>query len=161
MVPKILNCRFALISALAVLGAVTFAPKASATDQTITFNGTVGGTCTFATPVNGVLQATALKDGFTTLTPGTVQLTCNSPASTLQIFAPAVTSGQTLDAGATLTSQVSSTTITTPITNADGATTVGILTGEALSVAMALDNNAAVLADGNYTFTVLLTALPN
>jgi len=169
MVPKILNCRFALISALAVLGAVTFAPKASAVTVDVIFQGTIAPTCTFGTPTLPAANVlTATGDTFNTTTPGVVSLVCNSGASTLGIAAPTQTSGATLTAGATPASSsvTSPSVITTPITSGGGAVALsaaggGITTGinENLSVTMTYQANAPIPV-GTYRFTVTLTATP-
>ncbi|MDJ1174641.1 hypothetical protein [Roseofilum capinflatum] len=49
--------RFALASALAILSAVAFAPKAQAQNSTtVNFNGNVTSSCTFTNVANGTLQ---------------------------------------------------------------------------------------------------------
>jgi len=90
------NRHLALASALAVLSAVTFAPKAHAQNSTtVNFNGTVSSTCTFSNVQNGTLvqpSATAeylmAESTFNNVgTSGSVTVNCTAPSS-LSISAP-------------------------------------------------------------------------
>lgn len=96
MITRILARRFALMGAMAVLGAVTFAPKVSAqVSQPVPFNGTVPGACTFGpTVIPGTLE---LSDPHTLITqmPGSVTLSCTVPATTMQVEEPTLTAGPT------------------------------------------------------------------
>jgi hypothetical protein len=87
-------------------------------------------------------------------------LTCTSGDSTLEIAAPVQTLGTTTLVSTALSSEVSSTTIVTPITDTDAATVIGT-TGtsfdEELSVSMTFTADAAIPAD-TYQFSVTLTA---
>ncbi|MDB9495045.1 hypothetical protein PN441_07690 [Spirulina major CS-329] len=159
MVPKFLNRRFALVTGLAVLGAITFAPKASAQTADVPFNGSVTSTCTFGTPAAGTVTATG--DTFTSTASGTVTLTCNSAASTLAIAAPTQVSGPALTATA-VTSEVTGTAFNggTAITNVSPATAAGaILTNDPLVVDMTWKHSANI-PGGTYKFNVQLTATP-
>ncbi|MDJ1173615.1 hypothetical protein [Roseofilum capinflatum] len=90
------NRHLALASALAILGAVTLAPKAQAQNSTtVNFNGTVSSTCTFSNVQNGTLvqpSATAeylMADSqFNSIgTSGSLQVNCTA-LSNLSISAP-------------------------------------------------------------------------
>ncbi|WP_072622395.1 hypothetical protein [Spirulina major] len=164
MVPKILNRRFALVASLAVLGAVTFAPKASAVTVDVIFQGTIAPTCNFGTPTLPAANVlTATGDTFNTTAPGTVDLTCNSAASTLAIAAPvaANAAATALGAATASSSQVTGTNVNsgTAITNAAGAVAIGqVITNETLSVEMTWQDDVAIPA-GTYQFSVTLTAV--
>ncbi|MDJ1177441.1 hypothetical protein PJF56_01055 [Roseofilum sp. BLCC_M91] len=90
------NRHLALASALAILSAVTLAPKAEAQNSTtVNFNGTVNSTCTFSNVQNGTLvqpSPTAeylMAESFlnNTGTSGSLQVNCTAPSS-LSISAP-------------------------------------------------------------------------
>jgi hypothetical protein len=160
MIPNILNRRFAIVTGLAILGAVAFMPKASAVDQTVEFTGSITGLCVFTLNNNGTLTETAGRDGFTTNAAGSVDLACNNVGSTLAVAAPNLTSGQTL-ATPTYTYDVISTTLTAGTLDETTAAAVIInVFDEELTVEMTLDT-LAVLDVGAYAFDVVLTALPN
>jgi hypothetical protein len=170
MLPKILNCRFALISSLAVLGAVTFAPKASA-QTNFPFEGDVTETCAFdAAPTQGVLvQATTTINNDTLTSTGgtasTADLTCNTTASNLTIAVPVANGAP----ATTLTLTASSATADGQDFNGaavnldtDGTTTavVGIVNSVEFTVNMTFQADATIPA-GTYNFNVPLTAAPN
>ena len=96
MITRILARRFALMGAMAVLGAVTFAPKVSAqVSQPVPFNGTVPGACTFGpTVIPGTLELSG-PETFITQMPGSVTLSCTVPATTMQVEEPTLTAGPT------------------------------------------------------------------
>jgi len=153
-------------SSVATAGVVAAATasfaQAAPVNQTITFDGTVASTCTFANDAPGTV-ALDPNDGNTLTSagaPGSVELTCTGNA-TLDIADP------TQAAGPALTTP----TLNSEATFDDGSGVNTILGGDpAVNLAGAVTdmpitvNMTATSADpiesGNYTFNVVLTAAP-
>ncbi|MEA5420471.1 hypothetical protein VB712_14660 [Spirulina sp. CCNP1310] len=171
MVPKVLNRRFAIVTGLAILGAVAFMPKASAqtTNQNVLFDITTYAACTFASPLPGTLvwnSGTPAVVTSTGGTPATVNLTCTDPNAVLSVGLPSNTVGTLTPAVTGLLSSVAWTAGTPgTATNTDGvvtgANTIGVaVTNAPLTVNMNYTANGSI-PSGTYEFTVTVTATAN
>ncbi len=161
--------RFALVSGLAVLSAVAFAPKASANPDTqiIEFNGEIAKTCNIELLGNGQLdQDNVQASRLVTTMSGGAEVTCNG-ASTLSVSAPqlqptstAIANGFTAAAGSEVAvasggsfNQTISDTPPSPLDR--GVTHTVIVEMEAQTA------DGLALPPGTYEYQVTLTATPN
>ncbi|MDJ1174638.1 hypothetical protein [Roseofilum capinflatum] len=176
------NRHLALASALAILGAVTLAPKAQAQNSTtVNFNGTVSSTCTFSNVQNGTLvqpSATAeylMAESYlsNTGTSGSVTVNCTAPSS-LSISAPVK-----IQAPAGFNPDIVQAALFNPAlpvftTNGNGqfsnslpwnapTTTIPTANNSPYEVMMVVGKNANAngLPAGTYEYQVTVTATPN
>lgn len=83
--------RLVLASGLALAGAMAFSPNVSAQSVDVIFEGNIGQSCSFATPVPGVLvyEGGENLNSLTSDAPGgvsgTVEVSCNTSSAQLQI----------------------------------------------------------------------------
>ncbi|MDJ1177445.1 hypothetical protein PJF56_01075 [Roseofilum sp. BLCC_M91] len=175
------NRHLALASALAILGAVVFSPKAQAQNSvTIPFNGTVSSSCTFSNVQNGNLaQPTPTAEylmadsNFSNVgTSASLQVTCTgnsvlSVSAPVKIQAPAGFTPDTVQAyvydpvlalTAIKGSQFSA---STPWNSS--TTQISIVNNRTYNVGMVVGKNATTngLPTGTYEYQVTVTAIPN
>ncbi len=156
--------RLALTAGFAVLGAVAFAPSASAQvsdTEDVPFTGTVGSVCTLSDPTPGTL---ALVEGDpTTLSStaidgvsGTVTVNCNSSSTIVTSVndSPVVPEGFNAE------------TVTVTLSSSDAGFTEagGLLATSDTDVPLNVDlevGSDAPLPEGSYEYTVTVTATPS
>lgn len=156
-----------LTAALILAGSVAAAPKTIAQTIDIPFAGTVGGGCTFDTPIAGILAVdgavgtpTTLKgDSFTNGgSRGKVNVVCSQPAS-LIVSLPVQTGGPTF------TPNFSDATVESPVGVTSSYPGFNPLplpsngTSTPLEVRMFVDKGSTLQA-GNYQYNVTLTIVP-
>lgn len=173
--------RLALTAGFAVLGAVAFAPSASAqTAETVPFEGTFGGTCTFSATTQGTLAQLDPNDEWfeasdgtgigTTGAAGTTTVNCTSGGS-LSVTAPTKTGGpaafDTEPTYAVVFDGTNYTAAGTPLNAGWNRPTaplnIPVAADTTLNVGMTAgqDNNGAGVPSGTYTYEVEVTATPN
>lgn len=133
----------------------------SALAEDVDMTGTLAGECTFANMLAGGI-AFPTSQSFASDANGTVDLTCNTTGSTLQITGVThslgtTAAGYTFNATAAIDGIVDDATFTAGTPGA--AVTVGVGT-KAIGVSMDGTNSGVMTAD-TYTFAVTLTALAN
>lgn len=178
-----LNRRLAVVSGLAVLSAVAFAPKAGAQTVDINFNGTIPGTCAFTsttpgtlaqyTPTSSFVEASNSTGVGTVGTAGTTIVNCTSPGQItvglpVKIAAPSTFTDTTkhavvYDSVANANTSTSAGTavwttglLTTPLAipaNTSRTLRVGMLVG--------VPGNTAGVPTGTYNYKVTVTATAN
>ncbi|MDY6898165.1 MAG: hypothetical protein SWZ49_08805 [Cyanobacteriota bacterium] len=158
--------RLVLTAGFAVLGAVAFAPGASAqtapTNETVQFEGEILSACTFTPSVDGVLvspDARTLNSTAAGGSAGTTTVDCN--AGTITVAAPAPTGTTPTPADVTLTATVTDT--TNPANTADSSGTSFSPAAANLPLDVDMEAVAATndLPAGIYTYDVVVTASPN
>lgn len=147
-----------IMSSLVAASFVMGAGMAKAQTATVPFNGTINPTCVFdnANIVDGVLEVDAADlTLLTTLTPGSVPITCNGGVS-LTVADPVTVAAPT--ATPTVASEA---TLLTGTTTSGGApaVVVGPINAELVEVTMTAQG-ATPLIPGNYSYTVDVTAVP-
>jgi hypothetical protein len=178
-----LNRRLAVVSGLAVLSAVAFAPKAGAQTVDINFSGTVTGTCAFSGTTNGSLgqymptapfvEATNGTPIGNTGTTGTTTVNCTTGgqvtvAAPVKVAAPTGFTDTTKHAVVydVATNVNTSATVGTPIWINGISTsplTIPANTNRTLRVGMlvGVPGSTGGVPAGTYNYKVTLTATPN
>jgi hypothetical protein len=159
--------RSLLVSAVLLAGSFGFASSAKAVDQPTIFTGTVSATCNLTPPTTGttqgVLAPNVAKTQLTTTTQAKVGINCS--AGTLRIGVPIPNAATTTLLGTatpTYTSKITTAKGITATNSTGGPAIDGTLTTENgdATVEMTADNSATAFPDGDYGFTVVVTAVP-
>lgn len=158
--------RLALTAGFAVLGAVAFAPNASAqaVDETVQFTGTVESSCSFTPAEAGVLALSDAKTLTSTATEGTAGTTSvNCSTGGIISVAEPVPQGETPTGDFILTASVSNaidSTLSADSDNPDSSFDVNAGEEVGLNVDMTVSDTENLPA-GDYTYEVTVTATPN
>lgn len=150
-----------LATSLVLASAVAVVPKAMAQSVDMDFSATITKSCSFGAVTSGQLQESGST--LTTLTNGSVELTCNNSLASLNIAAPTQGGSNPLAAS---TIEYSGTVGATSV-SLTGAPTPNILIGASTQTislnlsASAFTGSPSVLPAGTYVYTIELTANPN
>ncbi len=164
--------RLALTAGFAVLGAVAFAPSASAQvadDETVPFSGSVGSSCALTLPTPGILALTD-TDNPTTLSSdsseavggqsGTVTVNCNSSST----IVTSVNENPEVPEDFIVEDATSTVTLSSSDAGFTSTATGGSLTSSNTDVPVDVDlkvASTAPLPAGTYTYDVTVTATPD
>jgi hypothetical protein len=164
MLPNVLNRHFALISSLAVLGAVTLTPKASAQNVDVLFDLTVTSRCAFDNIVNGTLTNNTFNTFVTDPgNEGSATLTCSSQAN-FGISLPVADAGNpVIHSGVEVASQATANPPIGSVTSTGGGSLFNIsdnagITDELITVTMTVTDTEVIPA-GSYQYRVTLTVV--